>query len=56
MLIIAIGIIGAIYDFKNKYKQGYNRLIILNLNGEKDPKIIAKSPYLIPIAIINTVV
>ena len=39
-------VIGAIYDFKNEYKQGYNRLIILNLNGEKDPKIIAKSPYL----------
>lgn len=39
-------VIGAIYDFKNEYKQGYNRLIILNLNGEKDPKIIAKSRYL----------
>ena len=39
-------VIGAIYDFKNEYKQGYNRLIIVNLNGEKDPKVIAKSHYL----------
>ncbi|MFK7967796.1 MAG: carbonic anhydrase [Rickettsiaceae bacterium] len=39
-------VIGAIYDFKNKYKHGYNRLIIVNLNGETDPQIITKNHYL----------
>ena len=39
-------VIGTIYDFKNEYKKGYNRLIILNLNGEKNPKTIGASDYL----------
>lgn len=39
-------VIGAIYDFKNEYKQGFKRLVIINLNGEKDPSIISKSDYL----------
>lgn len=39
-------IIGAIYDFQNMYKRGYNRLILINLNGERNPEIIRKNPYL----------
>ncbi|WPY00939.1 Carbonic anhydrase [Candidatus Trichorickettsia mobilis] len=39
-------VIGTVYDFKNEYKMGYNRLILLNINGEKDPKVITKSKYL----------
>ncbi len=38
-------VIGAVYDFKNEYKQGYSRLIVVNLNGEKDPKVISESSY-----------
>ncbi len=33
-------IIGAIYDFMNIYRKGFGRVIIINLNGEKDPHII----------------
>ena len=39
-------IIGTVYDFKNEYKKGYNRLIVINLNGEQNPKVIGKSNYL----------
>lgn len=39
-------VVGAVYDFQNEYKQGYNRLIVVNLNGEKDPQKIKESPYL----------
>lgn len=38
-------IIGTVYDFKNEYKKGYNRLIVVNLNGEKNPEVISKSKY-----------
>lgn len=38
-------IIGAVYDFKNEYKKGYNRLIVVNLNGEQDPKVISNNKY-----------
>ena len=39
-------IIGAIYDFRNEYGFDYNRLIVLNVNGERDPAIIRKCHYL----------
>ncbi len=39
-------VIGAIYDFQDAYKKGLGRLIIVNLNGERDPNIISKSQYL----------
>ena len=39
-------IIGTVYDFKNEYGKGFNRLIVVNLNGEQDPKVISKSDHL----------
>lgn len=38
-------IIGAVYDFQDTYKQGLGRLIITNVNGEKDSEKIGSSPY-----------
>lgn len=38
-------ILGAVYDFRNDYGQGFGQLIIANLNGEKDPEKIRKSHY-----------
>lgn len=31
-------IIGALYDFRDDFHQGHGRLIIVNLNGEENPK------------------
>lgn len=39
-------IFGAVYDFGNTHKHGYNRLILVSINGETDPDIIAQSRYL----------
>ncbi len=39
-------IVGTVYDFQNEYKQGYNRLILINLNGERNPEKIKNAPYL----------
>lgn len=38
-------IIGAVYDFKNKYGFGYNKLIILNVNGDTNPDKIRLNRY-----------
>ena len=38
-------IIGAVYDFRNDYGYGNGQLIIVNLNGEKDPEKIRDSHY-----------
>lgn len=40
-----VAIIGAIYDFLNDYGYGNGQLIIINLNGEKDPQKIINSHY-----------
>lgn len=40
-----IAIIGAIYDFLNVYKHGNGQLIIINLNGEKNPQKIRDSHH-----------
>lgn len=40
-----IAIIGAIYDFLNIYGHGKGKLIIINLNGEKNPQKIRDSHY-----------
>lgn len=40
-----VAIIGAIYDFLNDYGYGKGQLIIINLNGEKDPQKIIDSHY-----------
>lgn len=37
-------VIGAVYDFRNELKQGYGRLVIINLGGETDPQKIQQSP------------
>jgi len=29
-------VIGAVYDFRNDYRQGYGRLVIINVNGSTD--------------------
>lgn len=41
----ALAIIGAIYDFRNDYGYGNGQLIIVNLNGEKDPQKIQNAHY-----------
>lgn len=40
-----LAIIGAVYDFRNDYGYGPGQLIIVNLNGEKDPAKIRNSHY-----------
>ncbi len=40
-----LAIIGAVYDFRNDYGYGKGQLIIVNLNGEKDPQYIRNSHY-----------
>ncbi len=40
-----VAIIGAIYDFRNDFGHGKGQLIIINLNGEKDPQTILSSHY-----------
>ncbi|HLG30457.1 MAG TPA: hypothetical protein VI387_09625, partial [Candidatus Brocadiales bacterium] len=40
-----LAIVGAIYDFRNDYGFGKGRLIIVNLNGKKDPQEIRESHY-----------
>jgi carbonic anhydrase len=29
-------VVGAVYDFRNDYRQGYGRLVITNVNGSND--------------------
>jgi carbonic anhydrase len=41
----ALIVIGAVYDFQDTYRQGLGRLIVINVNGEKDPEKITKSEY-----------
>ena len=33
-------IVGAVYDFQNKYGQGYGKLVLINVNNDKDEIII----------------
>ncbi len=40
-----LAIIGAVYDFRNDYGYGNGQLIIVNLNGKKDPMDIRNSHY-----------
>ncbi len=39
-------IVGGVYDFLNVYGKGYGRIVIIDVNGEKDPKKIRKHPAL----------
>lgn len=38
-------VLGAVYDFRNDYGYGEGHLIIMNLNGERDPQKIRNSGY-----------
>ena len=40
-----LAIVGAVYDFRNDYGYGNGQLIIVDLNGEKDPEKIKNSHY-----------
>lgn len=40
-----LAIIGAVYDFRDDYGYGKGRLIIIDLNGKKDPEEIRNSHY-----------
>ena len=41
-----LAVVGAVYDFINAYGKGYGRLVIINVNGETDPKKLENSPVL----------
>ena len=36
-------IIGAVYDFRNDYNKGYGRLVLINVNGEREPQKIKQA-------------
>lgn len=38
-------VVGAVYDFRDDFKEGHGRLILINLNGEKDPAKIKENEY-----------
>ena len=39
-------VLGAVYDFRNDYRQGNGRLVVVNVNGETDPANIPQTPVL----------
>lgn len=39
-------VVGTVYDFRDDYHHGHGRLILVNLNGEKDPAKIKQDPLL----------
>ena len=39
-------VIGAIYDFQDAYKKGVGSLIVVNINGERNPAEIVNNQYL----------
>lgn len=41
-----VNVVGAVYDFRNDFKQGNGKLVITNINGEKDQNKIKQSPLL----------
>lgn len=41
-----LAVVGAVYDFRNDYKQGHGKLVIVNANGETDQTKIKQSPLL----------
>lgn len=38
-------VVGAVYDFRDDFDKGHGRLILINLNGEKDPNKIKQNEY-----------
>ena len=41
-----LAVVGAVYDFRNDFKQGNGKLVVTNINGEKDAEKIKRSPLL----------
>ncbi len=39
-------VVGAVYDFRNDYKQGNGRLVVVNINGETDAAKIKQAPVM----------
>lgn len=39
-------VVGAVYDFRNDYKQGNGRLVLVNINGDTDAAKIKQAPLL----------
>lgn len=39
-------VLGVIYDFSDDFGHGHGQLILLNLNGERDPDKLKKNPYI----------
>lgn len=39
-------VVGTVYDFRDDYHHGHGRLVLVNLNGEKDPAKIKQDPLL----------
>lgn len=39
-------VVGAVYDFRDDFKDGHGRLILINFNGEKDPAKIKQNAYI----------
>ena len=39
-------VVGAVYDFRNDYKQGNGRLVVVNINGETDAGKIKQAPVM----------
>ncbi len=35
---------GLLYDFSNDYNLGHGKLMLININGEKDPKQLVENP------------
>ncbi len=42
-----LAVIGAVYDFRNDYAQGFGRLVIVNINGETDSAKLKSSELLL---------
>lgn len=41
-----LAVVGAVYDFRNDYKQGNGRLVLVDINGETDQAKLKYSPLL----------
>lgn len=39
-------VVGAVYDFRDDFKRGHGRLILIDINGEKDLAKLKESPFL----------
>lgn len=44
-------VLGTVYDFRDDFKKGHGRLLLINFNGERDPAAFKKEPLLEGISI-----